>query len=75
MRQRNTNLLPFDLEIERPLKNQRRSNKQELNMDENQGNHISDAYSEGYSDHNEMWNLRETTLVENLTTNYQCEQF
>ena len=31
-------------------------------MDENQGGHNSDVYSEGHSDHNEKRNLREPTL-------------
>ena len=62
MRRRNSDLLPFDPEIERTLKNQRRLNKQELNMDINQGDYNTDAYSEGHSDHNEMRNLREPTL-------------
>ena len=51
MQRRNSNLLPFDPEIERILKNQRRSNRQDLNMDKNQGDHNSDSYSEGHSDH------------------------
>ena len=62
MRQRNSDLLPVDPEIKRTLKNKRRSNRQELNMDENQGDCNSDAYSKGHSDHNEMRNLREPTL-------------
>ena len=62
MRRRNSDLLPFDMEIERTLKNQRRSNRQELNMDENQGVRNSDANSEEHSDHNKMRNLREPTL-------------
>ena len=62
MERRNSNLLPFDMEIERTLKNQRRSNRQELNLDENQGDRNFDAYNEGHSDHNEMRNLREPTL-------------
>ena len=62
MRRRNSDLLPFDPEIERTLKNQRRSNRQELNMNKNQGDRNSDLYSEGHSDHNEMRNLREPTL-------------
>ena len=31
-------------------------------MDENQGDHNSNAYSEEHNDHNEMQNLREPTL-------------
>ena len=59
---RNSDLLPFDPEIERTLNSRRRSNRQELNMDENQRDCNSDAYSKGHSDHNEMCNLREPTL-------------
>ena len=62
MWRRNSDLLPFDQEIERTLKNQRRSNRQELNMDGNQGDRNSNAYSEGHGDHNDMLNLREPTL-------------
>ena len=62
MRRRNSDLLPFDLEVNRILKNQRMSNKQELNMDENQCDRNSDAHNEGHSDHNEMSNLREPTF-------------
>ena len=62
MRRRNSNLLPFDLKIERTLKNQIRSYRQELNMDGNQGDRNSDEYSEGNNDHNEMHNLRELAL-------------
>ena len=62
MRRINSDLLPFDLEIDRTLKNQRISNRELLNMDENQGDRNSDAYNEGHSDHNEMRGLREPTL-------------
>ena len=54
-------MLPFDPKIERTLNSQRRSNREQLNMDENQGDRNLDAYSEGHSDHNEMHNLREPT--------------
>ena len=75
-------MLPCDPEIERTLKNRRRSNRQELNMDENQGERNSDAYS----DRNEMQNFIEPTLVDcwkpMMIDNYsrsrqqcQCKQF
>ena len=62
MWRRNSDLLPFDLEIERTLNSRRGSNRQELNMDENQGDRYSNAYSEGDNNHNEMHNLREPNL-------------
>ena len=62
MQRRNSDLLPFDPEIERTLKNQRRSNRHGLNMHENQVDHNSDAYSEGHNDHNAMSDLREPTF-------------
>ena len=62
MRRGNSDLLPFDPKIERTLKNTRRSNIEQLNIDENQGDHNIDAYSEGHSDQNEMCGLREPTF-------------
>ena len=57
-------MLPFDQEIERTLNSIRRANREELNMDENKGNRNFNAYSEGYSNHNEKHNLRKTTLCD-----------
>ena len=62
MQHKNSDLLPFDLEIERTLKNIRRSNSKQWNMDKNQGDRNTDAYNEGHSDQNEMRGLREPTL-------------
>ena len=57
-------MFPFDPKIERALKNKRISNREQLNMDKNQGDRNSNAYSEGHSDHNEMCGLRKPTLGE-----------
>ena len=62
MRRRNSDLWPFDLEIERTLNSRRKSNREQLNMDENKVDRNFYAYSEGHSDHNEMHNLRDPTV-------------